>query len=315
MRSTVQVLPESRPCPLCGSVEAQQLFQPESSPGPIVRCKECELVYASPLLNQQAIIQDGPVIGNSEKDTLASTKFEEFRECWEMSLLPAKLEEWPVGKLSASKVLDRIENLVRPPGRLLDFGCGWGFFLGLAKERGWDTFGIEPLPAHAAHARDIFAASVVTDTLRQDTFASRSFDLITAFQVFEHLPDPRENLLKLHAALKVGGVIHIAVPNIDTWGVRLLGKRHRHFVQDHLTFFSPMTLQELLRGCGFRIFEVSYPARNMTVRHLVTVWMARYLPAAVIRLIEAVCLRLSLWERILSLNLGDIVAVTGRRED
>lgn len=228
-------------------------------------------------------------------------------------MLPAKQAEWPAFRVNAADALDRIQQHVQPPGRLLDFGCGWGFFLSVARERGWEPYGLEPLPGHAVYARARFGVNVITDVLRDDTFPPDSFDAITAFQVFEHLPDPASNLARLHRILKPGGLILIEVPNIDTWSVRLLGPRHRHFVQDHLNFFSPHTLTLLLENHGFQVLSTCHPTRRMTVRHLVADWGGRYLPEPVTSAAQALVRRLGLWERVISMNLGDIVEVMGRK--
>lgn len=300
---------QNRRCAICHRDRAEFLFRPESSPGPVVRCRRCGLCYVSPVEDDHAIIQDGPIVGNLDPEVLTSADLHDIAGCWELSLLPAKEAEWPAFRLNAADALDRIEQHARAPGRLLDFGCGWGFFLGIARERGWEPYGLDPLPGHAVYARAKFGATVVTDVLRDDTFPPKFFDAVTAFQVFEHLPDPVSDLARLHRVLKPGGIILIEVPNIDTWSMRLLGRRHRHFVQDHLTFFSARTLALLLEKHGFRVLVSYHPTRHMTIRHLVADWGGRYLPMRVVSGTEAIARHLSLWEKVISINLGDIVAV------
>lgn len=304
---------EIRRCALCDQDKTEFLFRPRSSPGPVVRCRHCGLVYVSPLQDGRAVIQDGPILGNLDPQVLTSADLRDVAGCWEFSMLPAKEAEWPASRRNAADALDRIEQYVRPPGRLLDFGCGWGFFLGVARERGWEPYGLEPLPGHAVYARAKFGAFVVTDILRDDTFPPDFFDAVTAFQVFEHLPDPAGDLARLHRILKPGGVILIEVPNIETWSVRLLGPRHRHFVQDHLTFFSARTLTMLLEKHGFQVLCSYHPSRRMTVRHLIAYWGGRYLPARMVSAARGIAERLGWWERVIGINLGDIVTVIGRK--
>lgn len=307
------MLQHPRECPVCGHNDTKRLFRPKHSPGIVARCQRCDLVYVPVVENNRALIAEGPVLGEFNPNILTSTNLQNVANCWEFAQLPDKSSEQPALQRNAVDALARIECYQQPFGSLLDFGCGWGFFLGTAKERGWAPYGLEPLPGHAVHARSEFGATVVTDTLRDDTFSSEFFDVITAFQVFEHLPDPAGDLARLRRMLKPGGLILIEVPNIDTWSVRLLGSRHRHFVQDHLNFFSSDTLRALLEKQGFEMLEAYYPTRRMTVRHLVAGWGGRYLPAGVINIAETVLTRLNLWQRLIGLNLGDIVAVIGRK--
>ena len=202
-------------CAVCQSSEATTLFRPRRSPGPVVRCRRCGLVYISPVEDKHAIIETGHA--GMRPELLTTDNLDDLGDCWELALLPDKEKEWPALRINALDALSRIERFARPPGRLLDFGCGWGFFLGVAQERGWEAYGLEPMPGQAVHARAKFGAAVVADVLCEDTFPAGTFDVVTAFQVFEHVPNPADVLKKLKPALRPGGVILIEVPNIDTW--------------------------------------------------------------------------------------------------
>ena len=250
----------------------------------MVRCRECQLVYISPIVDESALIVTGPVVGDLQLQLLRSDNPAEFGDCWELAQFPSNAAEQATLQANARSALERIHAFAEPPGRLLDFGCGWGFFLASAIEMGWDAYGVEPLPAHSAHARSL-GAKVVTDTLQSDTFPLGTFDVITAFQVFEHLLHPRKELAKLSRFLRPGGTILIEVPNIDTWGVGLMGKQHRHFVMDHVTFFSTATLKVLMNTSGIEPAETYFPTRRMTIRHLTDAWLAKYLPNSISSLI------------------------------
>lgn len=296
-----------RRCVVCSADQAQRLFRPGQSPGPVVRCENCGMVYVSPVEDDRALIDEGPVGGSVDARLLTSSDLKDLAGSWELALLPSKEREWPALRINAVKALEHIERYVDPRRRILDFGCGWGFFLSGAKERGWEPYGLEPLSGSAIYACAQFGATVVADVLREDTFPAEHFDAITAFQVFEHLPDPADALQKLRRFLRPGGVIFIEVPNIDTWSMRLFGKRHRHFVQDHLNFFSRATLSELLRRHGFEVIEAHRPTRHMTLRHLVVDWGAKFLPSRLAAGVQrAVGNRLN---RVIPLNFGDILAV------
>lgn len=153
-------------------------------------------------------------------------------------------------------------NLQKNKGRLLDFGCFCGIFPSLASLKGYECYGLEPLIMAAIVGWAYLGLNIKTGTLREDTYPHDYFDVVTAFQVFEHLVSPAKELEKIRLCLKPGGFLSVEVPNIDTLGVRLLRSKHRHFVEDHVSFFSAKTLGALMEGMGFRIREVYYPTRT-----------------------------------------------------
>jgi len=231
---------------------------------------------------------------------------------WEAAHLVDALAHGAVLRRNHRAALARIARHARPPGRLLDFGCGFGLFLDTARQVGWDVAGIDPLPGHGAYARGALGLDVVSDTLRPDTFPAARFDVVTAFQVFEHLPDPRAELAALRRLLRPGGLLVVEVPNVATPLVRLLGGRHRHFVADHLWFFAPATLRRFLESGGFEVLEVARPTHWLSARYLAARWLPRYLPRRLARAVDAAAARLPGGDVALPINLGDIVLAVGR---
>lgn len=140
---------------------------------------------------------------------------------------------------------------------------------------GWDCYGIEPLVMPSIYARGKHGLNVITDTLHDDTFPPEFFDVITSFQVFEHLIRPDDEIHRIRHILKRRGLVVVEVPIIDTYVGNLLGSRNRHFVEDHVSFFSVHTLCQLLQNAGFTIINIEYPARYMSLRHLIG-WLGKY---------------------------------------
>lgn len=307
----------NRACPVCGQTRSQLLYRPPESPGPISRCDNCAMVYVSELEDTHALIFDGPVLypGNPP-DVVTNADLDSLVNAPEFGMLPEKEREAPALRRNADDALDRLARLLgqlpHPPA-ILDIGSGFGFFLAAAKERGWHTQGLEPLSPSAVYARATFGLDILCDTLRDDSFAPDQFDIVTSFQVFEHLPDPRADALRLSHFVRPGGLILIEVPNIATPAVRILGERHRHFVQDHLNFFSRDTLGRLLTSVGFTPVAAYYPWRRMTIGHFVERWSHKVLPGSAARSVARSSSALHLSDRIVSLNVRDIVVVIGRR--
>ncbi len=271
------------------------------------------MVYIGVREDQSALIFDGPFLGDFAPEALTSSSIADVTSHWEWPILANKREEFPAIRQNAHIALDRVEAYHNGGRRLLDYGCGGGVFLNVAKERQWEVYGLEPLVGHAIHARGFAGATVIADTLRSDTFPLGYFDAVTAFQVFEHLPDPRAEMSKLASFTRAGGTLLIEVPNIDTPMVRLLGPRHRHFVQDHLNFFSAHTLRMLMKQHGFDPLETYYPRRVMTWRHLVSGWGGVVYGDWWRRRAANVLRRLGIADRTVSVGVGDIVAVIARK--
>lgn len=305
------------PCVVCGDNAPIQVFRPRSAPGPVVRCGVCGMVFISPRERTASLIADGDQyldrLGPDGQSLRHSSDLRDLADCWELADLGHRLPDRAVLRQNHLMALEQIGRFCSPPGRLLDFGSGWGFFLDTARGAGWDVQGIEPLPGRGIYARSALGLPVVTDTLRPDTFPAASFDVVTAFQVFEHLPDPAAEIAKIHHVLRPGGLVAIEVPNIDTLGVRIMRGRHRHFVIDHLWFFGPATLRQFLANCGFEPLATSFPTRLLSVRHLVNHWAARGLPPAASKGLQKFAERASLMDRSVRMNLGDIVMVIGRK--
>ena len=76
------------------------------------------------------------------------------------------------------------------PGKLLDVGCGYGFFLRLAQEAGWEAIGVDPDPQAVAYARSTLRVEALQGDLRDLDFADHSFDLVTLWNVLDYVPDP-----------------------------------------------------------------------------------------------------------------------------
>jgi len=269
-------------------------------------------MYVHQIDDPRALIVDGPVLYDGiTPEALTSNRLADVAGSWEFDLLPDREREFPILRQNASAALARVGAHLPHPratgGNLLDLGSGWGFFLAAAKEQGWSAYGLDPLPASAVYARATFGVPVVTDTLHDDTYPPAFFDVVTAFQVYEHLPNPGDTTRILHRIIRPGGVLLIEVPTGDTWTMRLLGRRHRHFVQDHLNFFSYDTLGRMLADRGFTVCDRYHPTRLMSCEHLAREWL--HLGDGVVRLMR----RTGIARRPIAMNIGDIITVIARR--
>lgn len=293
-----------RSCPICGPSETRIWLRPSHSPGPVVRCQGCGFAFVTPVISSKSIIFEGPELGDYPESHLRSNDLSLIEGSWEKSIITPYLAEIPAKKANARKYLDEIALIVQQPGRLMDFGCFCGVFLSEAKNLGWDCYGLEPLVMPAVYARGSFGLKVITDTLHDGIYPTDFFDVVTSFQVFEHLVQPEADLRILSRSLKKGGLLLIEVPNIDCLIGKLMGAKNRHFVADHLSFFCEKTLSHLLENAGFKIAKIKYPTRKMSMVHLIN-WLYKFIPGInSSKKIPPPFLKLNI-----SINLQDILAI------
>jgi SAM-dependent methyltransferase len=140
----------------------------------------------------------------------------------------------------------------RPPGRILDVGCGVGDLAAVFSRHGWRASGIEPSAQAAAHAR---AAGVdaVTGTLADAPWEDGSFDAIIFNHSLEHIDDPAQAVADAARLLRPGGLLAIAVPNFGSWHRRLFGSAWFQLdLPRHLQHFDRDSLAKLIRAAGLR---------------------------------------------------------------
>lgn len=150
--------------------------------------------------------------------------------------------------------LQNFENLTS--GRaLFDIGAATGFFLDLARARNWQTAGVELSEFAATEARRRGHLVVTGNLLKQNSPTSQ-YDLVTMWDVFEHIDRPDDYIKKVHQLLKPGGYVAINTPDASSWWARLMGKRwHLMIPPEHLFYYSPKNLRQVLEQNGFRVIK------------------------------------------------------------
>jgi 2-polyprenyl-3-methyl-5-hydroxy-6-metoxy-1,4-benzoquinol methylase len=228
-------------CGLCGSSDATLQF--EEKPYRVVKCKHCGLTYVTPRRNPEKL-----------KD-LYITDFWKSTSAKDFGYTDYLRDE--ALYLRTYRRRFRAVRRHRPsPGRVLDVGCAAGYFLAVAKENGWDCTGVEVSPLVGGFARDRYHLNVLQGTLLDQQLPAASFDLITFWDVVEHLPDPVAVLHEAKRLLKPDGILLIETQNVASRFARAMGRRWHHYKHaEHIYHFEPRTVEALLAKSGFEMVE------------------------------------------------------------
>lgn len=138
--------------------------------------------------------------------------------------------------------------------KLLDVGCAFGYFVELALSQGYNAYGFDPSSFAAGKARTLVGESRIQEgTIAEVRYPKQSFDIITMFDVFEHLQDPMRDMAKLASLLKPDGVIIIATGDTKSLAARVLKRRWTFFIPpQHMFFFNRNNVTTLLHEAGLK---------------------------------------------------------------
>jgi SAM-dependent methyltransferase len=230
-------------CPTCGPGARAENFLQVSSGKYLfsyVRCSACGLVFLNPrpeAAEMQGFYDEDYYGGEDRK----------FRSGLEI------LRRW-----FARARARRAGRYFASPGTLLDVGCGQGTFLQWMQGNGWRGHGTELSSRSASRALQA-GISVSVGEIRENQFPTDFFDLVTFWQVLEHLRDPSAVLRRVRPLLKHGGIVAISTPNVESLQARVFRGDWFHLdAPRHLFLFSPRTLKKLMAAHGFRLLALSH---------------------------------------------------------
>lgn len=208
---------------------------------------------------------------------------------------------------------ERVKTVLRycGGGTLLEIGCAYGFFLDLVRDR-FDCLGYDRVETAVAYANDVLGLRAeCKDFLAADAIAAGSLDVVTMWDVIEHLEQPERYLEKAGSLLKEGGYLFLTTGDIDSWNARWRRSQWRLIkIKSHLHFFSRDTIRRLLERQGFEVVEVSYPGYFRSMDQML--YNILVLGKKQRRLYDLLSL-VTPGKAMLYMNLFDIMCVVARR--
>lgn len=173
------------------------------------------------------------------------------------------------------------------PIKILDIGCAAGFFLKLAEEKGWESYGIDCSEYALAYARDKLNLQVYAGQFPNvEWIKPLKFDVITMWDFIEHVPSPLATLRKTKMLLNPGGVLGISTPNLKR--AKLYGNHWLGFKTsfEHLYYFTPAVLTGMLENLGFTILQVRTESYYGLLPAQTLLWLQRQRDKNVLRIIR-----------------------------
>ncbi|MES2838433.1 MAG: class I SAM-dependent methyltransferase [Bacteroidota bacterium] len=175
----------------------------------------------------------------------------------------AKAKLSPLTVESFNRLLDYFEKY-RKNNTLLDVGCGRGYLLEIAKNRGWKVYGTE----FSEEAVDICERKGITmhqGVLSLDVFKNIEFDVIVSLEVIEHINNPNQELEIINSKLRKGGLFYITTPNFNGY-LRYQLKSAYNVIEypEHLSYYTKTTLNRVLNKNGFKKIKMEATGVSIT---------------------------------------------------
>lgn len=163
-------------------------------------------------------------------------------------------------------------------GRPLEIGCGNGGYLSRMRELGWDVAGVDP-DARSVRAARAAGLDATEGEMTADTYPAESFDAVVMCHVIEHVHEPAALVHAAWRALRPGGVLWIATPNLASEGHRVFGRDWLHLDPPrHLVIFTHTALAALIERSGFELLPDPSPPRQASDTFAASARLARGTP-------------------------------------
>ncbi len=236
-------------CPACNSNQRQKAFEKYGME--YYQCKKCDTIYITPRPTEEVLNW--------------FYKYSVNYAYWNKHIFPASEEKRRerifVPRVDA--ILKYCEKYSVKTDSLLEIGAAFGTFCSEMKSRNIfkKVIGVEPTPDLAQTCREK-GIEIIEKTIEQIEFLDEEkFDVVVNFEVIEHLFSPKDFIVQCKKMLKKGGLFVVTCPNGKGFDITVLGQESIAIDHEHLNYFNPKSLSDLISSCGFEVLETETPGR------------------------------------------------------
>ncbi len=224
---------QNRVCPVCSGSKIEELNTVNNIK--IVRCTSCSMVFAD--------------VENSEIDEKNIYTEESFYKY---------IANEPVYSLAYyDLILEKIQKQFKKKDiKILEFGCGPGFFLRRAKFKNINAYGCD-FSSYSQLAKEIFNLNIKVDSIFNIDYKNNEFDVVITHATHEHLSNMYDISLKLYQLLKPGGIFIISgVPNYNTIPIKIFSNFFKNAPPSHVNFFEKKSLKQFYKKLNLSVVSV-----------------------------------------------------------
>lgn len=243
--------------PSCNICSGKAHFTFEKNQYKLYRCEDCEHIFVYPTPTSEEI-----------EAVYRKSYFQKSEG--EGGLGYADYDGDKAGLASTfDKYLAKMGNL-ESGKKILDVGCATGSFLDRAKEKGFKTYGVE-ISEFGAQESNSRGHETIRGTIEDMSGANR-FDVVTMWDVFEHMTDPARALTCAHQLLTPNGLIAINTIDSSSVPAKILGKRwHLVVPPEHLQYYSSASLRKILEDNGFEVLKMLRITKRFSPAYIFTI--------------------------------------------
>ncbi len=247
--------------PTLTNVPADQLYGAAagiSGTQSLIKCQECGFIIEFPRLSDEVIISGYASAGNAGHDSQYPQRVKSFE----------------------STIKRNLKSLPPPPSRVLDIGCAGGAFIEAAGNLGYLAEGVEPAIdlVKSATNRGLKVREGTAETL--GALITEKYDIVTLWDVIEHVLDPSKTLDSAIDLLTDDGVLIINIPDIGTPLARLVGKKNWWISSVHIYHFSAKHIEKILEPRGFVVVSKKMFFQSLSLGYLLEIASQMRVPLA-----------------------------------